>query len=533
MAINKTHPGAYQIKELTVQNYAGLMYDISSHYHMIDIFESINAPTLEMNIWMNDAVGLLETIPFFGEEKIFITFSSGDQDEAVRRIFHVYEIDNIMDGTTTSTSYRVRCVSPEAILNTRLRVYNAYERNRYSDMAKKIYEEYFTREMKDIFSRAYEKPFNIEPTKDQFTIAFPGMHPFEALAMIARRSQSDVDSQKITGALFYFWETLQGHYFRSLETIMLRFNQLRGEGLTDDIPNFVVKPKQLGNREDLEEADYQAVEEFKYTNYFNTLQNTKDGMYTRKLLAHNLLEMKVEEYEYFYDRDALGEAHLNPDKLLLSSKSLALAPAGTEQKGSKHNKFAHVEYFPKNGSQTAGQSNEVNKWRLHRESQRRALDAVTLSVVIPCDDRVEAGTCITIDFASRLPYTDTKEKWRSGAYLVTDVHHQIRGDKYMMRLDLSKETYEAGLDEIFRVANPAQQIDPDTGNPMSHSKAKTPSTVAKRNKNETSDENADTDDAMYKIFQFSSDTKEVPTGPRPKEKVERGGEQRQFQGRRS
>ena len=64
MAI-KTHPGAYQIQELAVQNYAGIMFDISSHYHMIDIFESINAPTLEMNIWMNDAVGLLETIPFF------------------------------------------------------------------------------------------------------------------------------------------------------------------------------------------------------------------------------------------------------------------------------------------------------------------------------------------------------------------------------------------------------------------------------------------------------------------------------------
>ena len=46
----KTHPGAYEIKELTVQNYAGIMFDISSHYHMIDIFESIYAPTLQMNI---------------------------------------------------------------------------------------------------------------------------------------------------------------------------------------------------------------------------------------------------------------------------------------------------------------------------------------------------------------------------------------------------------------------------------------------------------------------------------------------------
>ena len=518
----KTHPGAYEIKELTVQNYAGVMFDISSHYHMIDMYESIYAPTMELNIWMNDAVGLLETIPFFGEEKIFITFTTNSQEEAVRRIFHVFEIDNIMEGNTTAATYRVKCISPEAMLNTRLRVYNAYERNRYSDMVRRIYEEYFNRELKTIFSRAYEKPINIEPTKDQFTIAFPGMHPFEAMHMLARRSQSDVDSQKITGALFFFWETLQGYYFRSLETIMLRFNELRENNEIDDIPNFVVKPKQLGNSEQLEEADFYAVEDFQYKNYFNTLQNTEEGMYTRKLLAHNLLEMTIDEYDYFYDRDGLNEAHLNPDKLLISSRSIALAPAESEKKGSKHNKFAHVEYYPLNGSETSGQSNEVNKWRLHRQSQIKAIEAVKLSVVVPCDDRIEAGTCITLEFSSRLPYADKLEQYRSGAYLVTGIHHQIRGDKYMMRLDLSKETYEKGLDDVFRVANPNQQIDPDTGNPMSHSKAKTPSTIAKRQKQSGTEDNVDTDDAMYKIFQFSSDTKDVPTGPRPKETVERG-----------
>ena len=57
---------------------------------------------------------------------------------------------------------------------------------------------------------------------------------------------------------------------------------------------------------------------------------------------------------------------------------------------------------------------------------------------------------------------------------------------------------------------------------MSHSKAKTPSTIAKRQKQSGTEDNVDTDDAMYKIFQFSSDTKDVPTGPRPKETVERG-----------
>ena len=526
----KTHPGAYEIKELTVQNYAGIMFDISSHYHMIDIFESIYAPTLQMNIWMNDAVGLLETVPFFGEEKIFITFTANNREEAVRRIFHVYEIDNITEGNTTAVSYRVKCVSPEAILNTRLRVYNAYSRNRYSDMARKIYEEYFNRQLKDIFSRAYDKPFNIEPTKDQFTIAFPGMHPFEALNMIAKRSQSDVDSQKITGALFFFWETLQGYYFRSLETIMLRFNHLRAENSIEDIPKFVVKPKQLGNSEQLEEADFYGVEDFGFEKYFNTLENTQEGMYTRKLLAHNLLNMTIDEHEFFYDRDGFNQAHLNPNKALLSSKALALAPPESEKKGSKHNQFAHVQVFPLNGSETAGQNNKVNKWMMNRESQVKQLEAVKLSCVVPCDDRVEAGSCVFIEFQSRLPYADKKEKYRSGAYLVTDIHHQIRGDKYMMRLDLSKETYETALDAVFKVENPNQQIDPDTGNPMSHSKTKTPSQVAKRTKQRGADE-SDTDDAMYRLFQFSSESKEVPAGPRPKESIERVA-QRSFPGNR-
>lgn len=519
----KTHPGAYEIKELTVQNYAGIMYDLMSHYHMIDIFESIYAPTLELNIWMNDAVGLLETIPFLGEEKIFITFTANSREEAVRRIFHVYEIDNITEGNTTAVTYRVRCVSPEAILNTRLRVYNAYSRNRYSDMVKKIYEEYFNKQLKDIFSRAYDKPINIEPTKDQFTIAFPGKHPFDAIHMIARRSQSDVDSQKITGALYFFWETLQGYYFRSLETIMLRFNQLRAENNIEDIPKFVVKPKQLGNSEQLEEADFYGVETFEFRNYFNTLENTEEGMYTRKLLAHNLLNMTIDEHEYFYDRDGFNQAHLNPNKSLLSSRALALAPPETEKKGAKHNQFAHVSVYPLNGSETGGQSNNVNKWMMNRASQIKQIEAVKLSVVVPCDDRVEAGSCVMIEFASRLPYTDSQEKFRSGAYLVTDIHHQIRGEKYMMRLDLAKETYETALDAVFKVENPNQQIDPDTGNPMSHSKTKTPSTVAKRTKQRGSDE-SDTDDAMYRLFQFSSESKEVPAGPRPKEKADRSSE---------
>ena len=508
-------PGEYKIAELTVQTFSGSMYDISDKWTMIDIFESVYSPSLEMVITLQDAVGMLETLPFIGEEKIFLTFYTADETRAMRRIFYTYKIEDMQSTGQQSLSYRIRCCSPESILNTRLRVYNSYGGVPYSEMVKRIYEEYFEKELKEIFSPEYRKPINIEPTKEGFTIAVPGMHPFDAMSLLARRSETLVDS-RIPGSLFFFWETLHGYYFRSLETIMLRYQQLKEEG-SRDIPKFLVRPKNLQPDNDqipVNPEDFNTIDDFEHLLYFDTLKNMEEGMYSRKLIGHNLLDMVVEQHEFFYDKEGFAQGHLKKNAILASTKSIGLAPHGAEKKGAQHNKFAHVEYFPLNGST---RYNRAGKWKLNRGSQIEQLNSMVLSVTIPGDDNIECGTCVDLELPSRVPNAEQTDVLRSGGYLITRIQHNFYQDDYKMKLEMVKDTYDLELNKAIVTNNPNQQLHPITLKPLPENESFTPSSIPKRAKDINSDE-TDTQGQMYRIFSFPSDIDKLPSSPRVKEK---------------
>ena len=513
-------PGDFRITECSIQTFGGQIYDINDKWVQVDIFESIYAPSLELILTIQDGVGMLETLPIIGEEKIFMTMYTGsDPTRATRMIFHTYKIEEIKDTAMSASTYRIRCCSPESVLNTRLRVYNSYGSLPYSEMAKQIYQEYFTLELNKSLSPVYKKNFNIEDTKGGYVIAFPGMNPFDALSMIARRSITRVDNT-IPGSLFFFWETLHGHYFRSVETIMKRYQEHVEDGLLDDIPKFLVRPKNLQDPDNpnsgRNEKDFYTIDHFEHENYFDTLKNMQEGMYSRKLVGHNLIDMVVEQHEYFYDRDGYSQGHLKKDSILASSASMGLAPSGAEKKGAQHNKFAHVEYFPLNGSAFY---NNAGKWKLNRGSQIEQLQSMVLNVTIPGDDRIEAGTCITLELPSRVPRTPTnKEVLRSGGFLVTRVQHNFRGGDYKMVLEVVKDSYEVELNKIITVPNHMQQLHPITLKPLAANESFTPKSVPGRAKDSASEDN-DTDPDFYAVYSNVGKNDQVPTGPRVPEKV--------------
>ena len=511
-------PGEFTIAECTIQTFTGAMYDINDKWVLVDIFESIYSPSLELILTIQDGVGLLETLPLIGEEKVFLTYYTSDATRAIRRLFYTYKINNIVDTAHTTTTYQLHCCSPESILNTRLRVYNSYGPLPYSEMAKKVYSEYFGQELNKIFSPEYNKNFNVEDTKESYTISVPGMHPFDAMSLFAKRSITLIDST-IPGSLFFFWETTHGHYFRSLETIMTRYRQLMEEGATRDIPTYKLRPKNLYNEDNpsasVNPLDFATIDDIEHVNYFDTLKNMEEGMYSRKLIGHNLLDMKVEQHEYFYDRDGFAEGHTKKNGILASVNSIGLAPHGAEKKGSKHNKFAHVEYFPLSGST---RYNNAGKWKLHRGSQVEQLASMVLKITIPGDDRVEAGTCINVELPSKVPYTEsTKEVLRSGGYLVTRIHHNFQGGDYKMKLDIVKDSYEIPLNNLVEEPNIMQQLHPVTLKPLPANETMTPSTVPGRSKSVNSDESKQ-DPQVYRIYSYAADNDVLAVGPRKTEK---------------
>ena len=88
-------PGEFTIAECTIQTFTGAMYDINDKWVLVDIFESIYSPSLELILTIQDGVGLLETLPLIGEEKVFLTYYTSDATRAIRRLFYTYKINNI------------------------------------------------------------------------------------------------------------------------------------------------------------------------------------------------------------------------------------------------------------------------------------------------------------------------------------------------------------------------------------------------------------------------------------------------------
>jgi len=510
------NPGDFSVTECSIQTFHGQVFDVNDKWMMIDIYESVFSPSLDCVITFLDAVGMLETLPIIGEEKIFLTFYTSTPERSIRRIFYSYKIEEIQDNATQSTTFRLRCCSPESVLNTRLRVYNSYGPVPYSQMAKSIYNEYFERELQTIFSPEYRKSFNVEDTKESYLIAVPGMHPFDAMNLLAKRSITLVDN-KIPGALFMFWETLHGHYFRSLETIMKRYQEIMEEGDQTSIPNFKVRPKNLQDEKRPElavnEADFGTIDEFEHKTYFDTLKNMEEGMYSRKLVGHNIWDMKVEQHEFFYDKEGFAQGHLKKNSILASTKSIGLAPPNAEKKGAQHNKFAHVEYYPLNGSSFY---NNAGKWRLNRGSQIEQLQSMVLNITIPGDDRVECGTCINLDLPSRVPMTESNEVLRSGGYLVTRVQHQFFKGDYKMRLECAKDSYDMQLNKIIEEPNMMQQLHPVTLKPLPANESYTPSSVPGRAKDINSDETGN-DPMIYRIYSYPGEDEKIASGPRVKE----------------
>ena len=511
------NPGDYRITELTIQNFSGQMFDVKDKWVLIDIYESIYAPSLDLVITFADSVGLLETLPLIGEEKIFMTFYTATPDRAIRMIFYSYKIEEIVDNAQQSSAYRLRCCSAESVLNTRLRVYNSYGPTPYSEMAKRIYSEYFEQELKTIFSPEYRKNFNVEDTKEGYVIAFPGMHPFDALNMIAKRSITLVDN-RIPGSLFFFWETLHGHYFRSVETIMRRYAEAMEAGNTSDIPTFRMRPKNLQDENapqiSVNPADFFTIDEFEHEKYFDTLTNMEEGMYSRKLVGHNIWDMTVEQHEFFYDKEGFSQGHLKKNSILASAKSLGLAPPNAEKKGAQHNKFAHVEYYPLSGSTFY---NNAGQWRLNRGSQIEQINSMILNITVPGTDDVECGSCINLDLPSRVPYTKSNEVLRSGGYLVTRIQHQFYKGDYKMKIQCSKDSYNMELNDIINKPNSLQQLHPITLKPLPANQSSTPSSKPERAKDLAGGETG-VDPMVYKIFSYASDKDTPPTGPRVKEK---------------
>ena len=335
--------------------------DISSPgaWTEINFYEAIESPVVSGDITILDTTGFVEGLPMLGEETLEVMFSTSDatprpinpestnidpstQEKIIKSEFRIFKIDPPIKSTDASRTITLRFVSDLHIKNIQTLVQKSYNATSFlpltvADIARKIYFESFvnTTTRQNSGYQGTKKEFLVEPTSGLYSVHIPNWNPFTAIQFLAKKAISS--NKKSSGANFMFYETLKGFRFVSMETLMQggfnsnNFDQLTsGEEVTTKFPEYAAHVSRTDqpfipvySERNTEDADVTPnfvatytyrpanIDEDEYTERFgmtnfrlkksvDVLKNTKNGMYSNRVISHDLISMEVYRRDYLY-----------------------------------------------------------------------------------------------------------------------------------------------------------------------------------------------------------------------------------------
>ena len=288
--------GQYDIPvcKLLVPGPGGAMIEqpLGDAFVSLNLSESINENTVSGSITLIDNSGKMEFWPIVGEEKlelqamtkgIVVTQSNATRkSDYIENTFRVTSITDIQRIKERAIQFTLNFVTEEAILNLKKRVQKSYNSTIWS-IVQDIFLDYLVEDIAvtgDRFSS-----YHIEDTVGTHNIAIPNMTPFQALNFLASRA---VSYDYPNSSSYFFYETFtDGFYFESLDKLMAQPVKA----------TYVYAPQNVGESPGL---NVYIAENPEIISAFDIISNADSGMYSSRLIAHDMVRMKYSILDYNY-----------------------------------------------------------------------------------------------------------------------------------------------------------------------------------------------------------------------------------------
>jgi len=492
--------------------------DLRDAFSDLNIYEDVFASCLTGNITISDGLGLMENVPIIGEETINIHVKTsgikrereeittgpfkGSLSEGIINLkFRVYKISNLVKMNEGMWMYKLHLISEEGMINLKSKVAKSaldpatLEPRRISATVKNIYKQYFKRGRKS----ANVKKLFVEPTRNLTNLIIPNQTPFKAFNFLAGRAVSA--GKHAVGSSFVFYETVKGFFFVSMETLMAGggtgYRSEMGEGdgkeleyTAPEIPikeTYVVQPKKLRAKEDnLQNVaiEMTSVDEYKFDSNFDVIKNLQEGMYSNRLLTHDLVRMKYDTLDFNYMHPENTEKLVTDDEKTGMTEVVDVKTLGADQKNF-HDNFTHlgkgrlcsenqfamgspesvISFYPTNfghdvrfpddiGAEGVhgGARNPLNiipsrveQWMQSRMVQSQQINNIKLSIRAPGLSTRTVGDLI--EFKMPTQYLEDRDgktpaahhTYLSGYYLITKLRHHFTTEKYEIEFEAIKD----------------------------------------------------------------------------------------------
>ena len=279
-------PGDFRAGEIILYSYGGSQLEISGMTAVVNVYQDLDSAFLSGNILFFDSVGAVNKLPIIGNEFLEFKFrtpidAKGDEEmNATNHRFQVYEKRSVRS-TQNTQAVALFFTSIESIRNERLRVSKSLTGS-YAAMVDKIVKSDKTllNSKKDLF---------IDPTKGVYKYTFPNCRPIESVRHMT--FMSEPVNYKTPDYMFY--ENNRGFHFRCLESLYRESgDNTRNRPFVAFIdllsafnPNFT--PPDVES-----ESPITKPYSFSFNDSYNTLKNTRRGMFGSVTYAHDLIDKK-------------------------------------------------------------------------------------------------------------------------------------------------------------------------------------------------------------------------------------------------
>jgi len=288
------YPGDFRASDIVLYSYGGAALDISGLSAVINIYQDLDSPFISGNILFFDNAAVSSRLPIIGNE--FLEFKmrnpiDGGGDEEINATNHRFQVYEKKSVTTTQNTQAVALsfTSIESIRNERLRVSKSLSGS-YAEMVNTL-----VKDDKELINS--KKDLFIDPTLGNYTYTFPNVRPIEGVQMIKYLSEPI----NFKTPHYHFFENNRGFHFRTLESLYREgsdnANNRKFVAFIDLLSAF---NRNFGTPDTETESIVTKAYSFKFNNSYNTLLNTRGGLFGSTMYSHDLIDKKFTKTKLSY-----------------------------------------------------------------------------------------------------------------------------------------------------------------------------------------------------------------------------------------
>lgn len=293
-------PGYYKIVSATITPYGSTTaYDIGGITHKIVIEESMENDSMRGYVSVIDGVGLLETFPLRGEERLTLEVEDILKQKKIYDLF-IYKVQNVTTkGVNDALSYDMHFVSYMRWNAGRFKIIQSFGKS-IRTTVEEIFKKYYI---------PFTKELKTDSTEGDFQCIIPNYTPQQAMKFLASRAYNNVSPS----CSFRFFENSEAFYFVPDEWLVA--DAIANDNIKEFTFNPYSAPFEINNRSNKNGYDLEAqmrnLTELRNTDRINTVNDLYSGAYSNNPIVVDFVNKTVTDNPYLYKDNKTKFASLN------------------------------------------------------------------------------------------------------------------------------------------------------------------------------------------------------------------------------